>query len=110
MPKKIVVLVSCGNLREARRIAQIVVVARLAACANVFRTPVESVYRWKGEVESAKEFLVLIKTSRGQFPALQKQVRRMHSYDVPEIIALPIVAGSGDYLAWISESLRPGRK
>jgi len=63
-----------------------------------------SIYRWKGKVETAKEYLLLIKTSRRRFAAVQAEVKRLHSYDVPEIIALPIASGSPEYLKWISES------
>jgi periplasmic divalent cation tolerance protein len=78
---------------------------RLAACVNLLASPVRSVYRWKGTVESAKEYLLLIKTSRKRFVALESEIRRLHSYDVPEIIALPIVAGSNRYLKWLEESV-----
>lgn len=108
--EKVIVLISCGNSLEARRIARALVERRLAACANILQSPVESIYRWKGNVESAKEYLIVAKTSRLRFEALRKQVQRLHSYDVPEIIALPIAAGSRDYLNWISESLGAGRK
>jgi periplasmic divalent cation tolerance protein len=110
MTDKIVVLVTCGSAREAKRIAQGLVGRRLAACANILQAPIESVYRWKGKVESAREFLLVVKTSRKRFPALQKEVQRLHSYDVPEIIALPIVSGERRYLAWISESVRPAKR
>ena len=76
---------------------------RLAACVNVVKTPVESIYRWKGSVDTAKEFLLIIKTSRARFAAVAKAVKRLHSYDVPEVIALPIEKGSRDYLAWLAE-------
>ena len=107
MTDKIVVLVTCGSAREAKRIAQALVGQRLAACANILGVPVESVYRWKGKVDSAREYLLILKTSRKRFPALQKEVQRLHSYDVPEIISLPIASGARRYLAWISESVRP---
>ncbi len=71
-----------------------VVEARLAACANVLGAPVQSIYRWKGKVETAKEVLVLVKSTRKRFSALEREIRRLHSYDTPEIIALPIVDGS----------------
>jgi periplasmic divalent cation tolerance protein len=109
MTDKIVVLVTCGSAGEAKRIARALVGQRLAACANILRAPIESVYRWKGKIESAREFLLIVKTSRKRFPALQKEVRRLHTYDVPEIIALPIASGVRRYLAWISESVRPPR-
>ena len=102
MTNKVVVLVTCANLAEARRIARWLVEARLAACVNVLGAPVHSVYRWKGKVESAREHLLVIKTSRGRLSALQRAVMRLHSYDVPEIIALPIAAGSRAYLKWLA--------
>jgi len=78
---------------------------RLAACATIVLGPVQSVYRWKGKVESARERLLLIKTSRKRLAKLQATVERLHSYDVPEFIALPIAAGSPAYLAWLDECL-----
>jgi periplasmic divalent cation tolerance protein len=101
-----VVLVTCGSRAEARKIARLLVKAKLAACANLVSAPVESIYRWKGKVESAREFLLVIKTTRARFPALREAVVKAHSYDVPEIIALPIVAGYEKYLAWIADSVR----
>ncbi len=100
------VFVTCGSLTEARRIARAVVSKRLAACANVVMTPVESVYRWKGKVEKAREFLMVLKTTSKRLPALEKEVKRLHSYDVPEFIALSITAGSTDYLGWLQENVR----
>ena len=80
---------------------------RMAACTNIVATPVHSIYRWKGKVESAEEFLLVIKTTQGRFAELKAAVKRLHSYDVPEIIALPIAAGGTNYLNWISESVKP---
>jgi len=105
MTDKIVVLVTCGSAKESRRIARALVDRKLAACVNVLRVPVESIYRWKGSVESAKEFLLVIKTARQRFAALEKAIKQLHSYDIPEIIALPIAKGSAAYLSWISESV-----
>jgi periplasmic divalent cation tolerance protein len=110
MTDKIVVLVTCGSAKEARKIAWAVVEQRMAACANIVTSPVQSVYRWKGRVESAKEFLLIIKTTQSRFAKLKVEVKRLHSYDVPEIIALPIAAGATDYLNWISMSVTPPRK
>ena len=107
MARKLVVLVTCSSAGEARRIAQAVVEARLAACVNILPGPVTSIYRWKGKVESAKESLLLIKTSRKRLGKLRAAVERLHSYDVPEFIALPIVAGAPKYLSWLEESLNP---
>jgi periplasmic divalent cation tolerance protein len=102
---KFMVLVTCSTTAEARRIARAVVEARLAACVNIFPSAVQSIYRWKGKVESARERLRLIKTSRKRLVKLQAAVQRMHSYDVPEFIAIPIAAGSPAYLAWLEECL-----
>jgi len=102
---KLIVLVTCSGATEARRIARAVVDARLAACVNILPGTVTSIYRWMGRVESAKERLLLIKTSRKRLAKLQAEVERLHSYDVPEFIALPIAAGSAGYLAWMAESL-----
>jgi periplasmic divalent cation tolerance protein len=107
MTNKAVVLVTCASPAEARRIARRLVDARLAACVNVLATAVQSVYRWKGKVESAREHLLVIKTSRRRLPALQRAVMKLHSYDVPEIIALPIAAGSPAYLRWLAECVAP---
>jgi periplasmic divalent cation tolerance protein len=110
MAPSVVVFVTCSSAAEARRIARSVVESRLAACANLLPGSVESVYRWKGRVERAKERLLLIKTTRRKFPALRDAIRRLHSYDVPEIIALPIVAGLPAYLAWIEDSVSSEKK
>ncbi len=110
MTDKIVVLVTCASAGRARKIARALVTARLAACGNVIEAPVRSIYRWKGKVESAKEFLLVLKTSRKRFPAVERAVRALHTYGVPEIIALPILGGSGDYLKWISESVAPAKR
>jgi periplasmic divalent cation tolerance protein len=99
--------VTCGSRAEARKIARLVVESRLAACANLFSAPVESIYRWKGEVESAKEFLLVIKTTGAHFSRLRTVILDAHSYEVPEIIALPIADGSAKYLAWIADSVAP---
>jgi periplasmic divalent cation tolerance protein len=102
---KCVVLVTCANSAEAKRIARFVVEERLAACVNVLPGAVRSIYRWKRKVESAREKLLIIKTSRKRLAKLQAAVMRLHSYDVPEFIVLPIVAGSRAYLAWLGECL-----
>jgi periplasmic divalent cation tolerance protein len=107
MTDKILVLVTCGSRKEARKIARALVGQRLAACISEIGVPVASTYRWKGRVESAKEFLLLIKTSKRRFVAVRDAVRKLHSYEVPEIIALPIAGGSRAYLDWIAASVRP---
>jgi periplasmic divalent cation tolerance protein len=100
-----IVLITCGKLAEARQIAQSVVQKRLAACVNIVPGPVESVYRWKNRVAKAREWLLVMKTTRKQLRALEEEVKRLHSYDVPEFITLRISGGSQDYLAWLAESV-----
>jgi periplasmic divalent cation tolerance protein len=99
-----IVLVTCGSMGEARRIGKTVVEKKLAACVNILRGGVESVYRWNGKVEHAREVLVIMKTTARRLPELEREVKRMHSYDVPEFIVLPVIAGSREYLAWLAES------
>lgn len=110
MKDKRVVLVTCGPKEEAQRIATAIVAARLAACVNLFDAPVHSTYWWKGRVETSSEFLLVIKTDARLLPGLQKEILRLHSYEVPEFIALPIVAGSEAYLNWLGTNLRPSAK
>lgn len=95
------VLVTCANHIQAKLIARSVVEKRLAACVNILRVPIESHYRWKGKVEKTRELLLLVKTTAGKLSALEREVKRLHSYDTPEFIALPIVASSESYLAWL---------
>jgi len=98
-----IVLVTCGSIAEARKIGRNVVKNKLAACANIV-PGVESIYRWKGKVERAPEVLVVIKTTVNRLPELEREVKQLHSYDVPEFIVLPIIAGSRKYLAWLQQS------
>ncbi len=96
-----VVLVTTASQAEAEAIAHALVEAKLAACVNLL--PIQSIYTWEGKVENASEYQLLIKTDLDQFLALEAKIRELHSYQVPEIIALPILAGSLPYLQWISE-------
>ena len=105
MTDKSLVLVTCASSAEAKRIAHAVVEQRLAACVNILPGAVSSVYRWKGKVESGRDRLLLIKTSRKRLAKLQVAVERLHSYEVPEFIALPIATGSRAYLAWLDSVL-----
>jgi periplasmic divalent cation tolerance protein len=98
------VLVTCANHIQAKLIARSVVEKRLAACVNILRSPIESHYRWQGKVEKARELLLIIKTTARRLGALEREVKRLHSYDVPEFIVLPIVAGSKAYLDWLDDS------
>ena len=99
----IVVIVTASNEEEAAKIGKALVDERLAACANIVPN-IRSIYRWEGKVQDEPEALMLIKTTEDMFEALAARVKELHSYSVPEIIALPIGAGSTDYLNWISES------
>jgi len=98
------VLTTVGSEEEAGRIASLLIERRLAACVQV-AGPILSRYRWRGEVEEEREWQCLAKTTRGAYPALEAAVREVHSYDQPEIVATPIVAGSAPYLAWIEENV-----
>jgi periplasmic divalent cation tolerance protein len=98
------VLVTAGSEDEAAKIAKALVEERLAACANIV-PKIRSIYRWQGKIEDNAEALLLIKTTETALPALEERVRALHSYDVPEVIALKLDQGSGPYLDWLAESL-----
>jgi periplasmic divalent cation tolerance protein len=101
------VLVTCATLEQARKIARGLVEKRLAACVSIVTHAVESFYSWEGKLENSSEYLLMIKTSEDRVEELQKEVLALHSYDTPEFIVLPIVAGSEAYLRWIAESTSP---
>ena len=94
------IYVTAGSKEEAQKIARTVVEKRLAACANV--SPIESIYWWKGKVQEQVEYSMLLKTRRSKLGEVIEAVRAVHSYDVPCIVALPILAGHQDYLKWIA--------
>ena len=102
----IVVLMTAANGEEAVRLADMLIGAHLAACVQIL-PEMESVYRWQGQIERQPEILLLAKTTRSKFEELEREVRALHSYETPEIIALPIVAGSTPYLDWLHASLKP---
>ncbi len=106
MTECVVVLVTCKSSAEARRIGGAIVARRLAACANVLPGKIESIYRWKGRVERARETLLILKTTRRRWAKLRDAVRGMHSYEVPEIVAVPILDGLAEYLRWVEESVQ----
>ncbi len=105
-----IVMVTCGTITEARRIARRVVSNSLAACVNIVQSPVESVYTWKGKVEKAREYLLMIKTTAKRLAELEREVGRLHSYDVPEFIAFKVTDGSARYLSWLSSSVAKPRE
>lgn len=104
MTDKIVVLSTCGSVEEAERLARALVEKRLAACVNIV-PGVRSVYRWKDAIENEPEVLLVVKTSRPLVDDLKTEIERLHSYEVPEMIALPVVDGSEAYLQWMSHEL-----
>ncbi len=105
-----VVLVTCGSILEARRIANKVVRKRLAACVNIVLGPIQSIYRWKEKVQSAREVLIVIKTTEKRLADLEKEVKQLHSYDVPEFVVIPVAGGSREYLGWLEESVTSATK
>jgi len=104
MTDKRIVFSTAGSTDEARRIARYLVERQLAACVNIV-PQIESIYRWQGKIESSQECLLLIKTSADQFPAVRDAICELHSYELPECIALGIEDGSSEYLDWLGDSL-----
>ena len=105
MTDKRIVLTSCASEEEAAKIANYLVEKRLAACVNIF-PQVRSIYRWQGKVESATEWLLLVKTTVERFPQVRAAIRTLHSYELPECVAIAIEDGSAPYLQWIEESVK----
>jgi periplasmic divalent cation tolerance protein len=105
-PQKLM-LTTGGSKEEAQRIARALVERRLAACVNVVG-PIESVYRWQDKVENAEEWLLLIKTTAAAVAQVNALIRELHSYELPECLALPIESGSTAYLKWIEENVNVG--
>ena len=101
----IVVLITAVDKKQAAKIARALVQRKLVACVNVIDR-VSSMFWWKGSVDTAVEVLMLAKSTRAKLPRIAALVKSMHSYEVPEIIALPVVGGNRDYLDWIDESIR----
>jgi periplasmic divalent cation tolerance protein len=101
----IVILVTAANKKEAGKIASALIKEKLAACVNIVEN-VHSLFRWQGKVDNAKEALLIIKSRKALENKLMKKVKSLHSYAVPEIIALPIISGDKEYLKWIDECTR----
>jgi len=96
----IIVFITAANGEEATRLAEMLVGAHHAACVQIL-PEIESVYRWQGKIERQAEVLLLVKTTRSKFEDLEREVRALHSYDTPEIVAVPIVLGAAPYLEWL---------
>ena len=97
-----IVLTACPDATSAERIARVLVEEGLAACVNIL-PPMQSLYRWKGKIETASEQLLVIKSPVARFPAIRDRVRSLHPYELPEIIAVPIADGLPEYLAWLNK-------
>ena len=106
MTDKVVIMVTASTRRECRRIARRLIEEKLAACVNITQ-PIQSVYRWEGKIDHSRELLMFIKTNRDLFPQIKAEISLIHSYHTPEIICLPIIDGSQNYLQWVSDSVRP---
>jgi periplasmic divalent cation tolerance protein len=107
MGETVIVFVSCEGQEQAESIASRVVESQLAACVNVL-PGVRSCFVWEGKLTWSDEVLLLLKTTRSRFIALETRIRELHSYEVPEIVAVPIEMGSGPYLKWVEDSVRAG--
>jgi len=109
MPVKtdyLLVLTTCASEEEAHKIAETVISEKAAACCNIVKD-VRSIYFWQDKLQDDREVLLLIKTTGESFPRLRLRITELHSYEVPEVIALPIVDGSQDYLRWVSKQTAP---
>ena len=104
----IVVLMTAGSREEAARLAEMLVGARLAACVQIM-PEMESIYHWQGVIHRDPEFLLLAKTTRAKFDDLEREVRALHSYETPEIVALPVTTGSAPYLEYLAATVEPAR-
>lgn len=105
MTDVIIILITAGSEEEAEKIARTLVAEQLAACVNVV-SPIRSIYRWEGKVQDDREWLLFIKTQQTRFAAVEARVKTLHSYQVPEVIALPVVDGSEKYLGWVKSETK----
>jgi periplasmic divalent cation tolerance protein len=104
MTDKIVVLTTCESEKQAEKLAHTLVDQRLAACVNLF-PKARSIYRWEGKIEDSAEWLLLIKSRRDLFTVLRAEIQKIHTYEVPEVIAIPVVDGTEAYLGWLDGQL-----
>ena len=105
MPNHIVIYITTGSISEAKKIGHTLVEEKLVACSNII-SPIHSIYNWQGKICDDKEALIILKTKKKLFKQIVKKVEELHSYDVPEIIAMPIIEGSSKYLSWINEETK----
>ncbi len=106
MTDKVVVLVTAASKKECRKIARHLVESKLAACVNITQH-IESIYRWEGKISDDREYQLIIKSTRELFPEIKAAISSLHSYHTPEIICLPIIEGSRNYLQWVGDSVKP---
>jgi periplasmic divalent cation tolerance protein len=102
MSEFIVIFVTTSSIKEADRISKVLVEKRLAACVNIIKD-IRSIFFWKGKLSDEKEVLLIAKSKKKNFERIEKEVKKLHSYEVPEIIGLPILMGSEDYLDWVDK-------
>ena len=105
MPDYIVIYITTGSVNEAKKIGRVLIEEKLAACSNII-SPIRSIYRWQGKICDDKEALMVLKTRKKHFEQIVKRVETLHSYDVPEIIAIPIIEGSSKYMSWLNEETK----
>ena len=105
MSNHIVIYITTGSISEAKKIGRTLVEEKLVACSNII-SPIRSIYSWQGEICDDKEALMVLKTRKKLFKQIVKRVEELHSYDLPEIIAMPIIEGSEKYLSWINEETK----
>lgn len=105
MTNHIVIYITTGSTTEAKKIGRILVEEKLVACSNII-SPIRSIYSWQGKICDEREALMVLKTKKKLFKQIVKRVEELHSYDVPEIIAMPIIEGSSKYLSWLNEETK----
>ena len=105
MTDKVVILVTAASKKECRKIARHLVESKLAACVNI-TAAIESIYRWEGKIADDQEYQLIIKSTRELFPEIKAAISKLHSYHTPEIICLPIIEGSRNYLEWVGDSVK----
>ena len=109
MTDKILVLTTAGSEEQATKIARELIERRLAACVNI-SSQINAIYRWQGKIEEAREYLLIIKSDKKLFPEISAAIGHLHSYEVPECLAIPVCEGSVAYLNWMQESLQSNGK
>jgi periplasmic divalent cation tolerance protein len=105
MPDYTVIFITTSSLDEAEKIGRALVEEKLVACSNII-SPIRSIYRWQGKICDDKEALIILKTKKKLFKQIEKRVKALHSYDVPEVISMPIIEGSNEYLSWLKNETK----